>query len=49
MHEDYKFFERTTDVKYTKQVNAPGKPNFTNIDTYWLIQEATKEFGLYGK
>lgn len=38
-----------TDPKYTKKVNVTGKPAFTNIDTYYLLQEATKEFGSYGK
>lgn len=36
------------DPKFTKEVNAPGKPKFTNIDTYYLIQEATAEFGSMG-
>ena len=47
-HEDYKFFNRQTDVAYTKKVQVAGKQPFTNIDTYYLIQEATKEFGLFG-
>jgi len=37
-----------TDPKYTKKVSVAGKPAFTNIDTYYLIQQATKEFGSYG-
>ena len=40
---------RKVDPAFTKEVNAPGKPNFTNIDTYYLIQTATKHFGSYGK
>lgn len=38
-----------TDPKFTKKVSVAGKPAFTNIDTYYLIQEATKQFGAYGK
>jgi len=37
------------DPKYTKEVNAPGKPKFTNIDTYYLIQKATEQFGSMGQ
>ncbi len=40
---------KTIDPKYTKNVTAPGKPNFTNIDTYHLIETATEHFGAYGK
>lgn len=49
IHEDARFFEKKTDPKFTKKVDGFGaKPGFTNIDAYYLIQEATKEFGLYG-
>ena len=48
-HKDYELFNRTTDIKFTKNVKVAGKPQFTNIDTYWLIEEATKVFGLFGK
>ena len=37
------------DLKFTKQVNVPGKPRFTNIDSYELIRMATEQFGEYGK
>ena len=47
-HEDAKQFERKTDPKFTKYVKGFGKPDFTNIDTYYLMQEMTKEYGLYG-
>lgn len=40
---------KTIDPKYTKNVTAAGKPNFTNIDTYYLIEKATGQFGSYGK
>jgi len=40
---------RKVDPKFTKDVNAPGKQPFTNIDTYHLIETATKHFGAYGK
>ena len=49
MHEDYKLFARTTDVDFTKRVTVSGKPTFVNIDPYYLIEEATKQFGLFGK
>ncbi len=51
MNEDYKIMQRVsvTDPIYCKKVQAFGKPAFTNIDSYWLIQEATREFGFYGK
>ncbi len=49
IHEDANQFERKTDPKFTKHVKGFGKPDFTNVDTYYLIQEATKEYGLYGK
>ena len=49
MNEDYRLFERVTDPAYTKRVKVAGKPEFVNIDTYYLIQEASKEFGLFGK
>ena len=50
-HEDYKIFLEVsvTDPKYTKSVKVAGKVPFTNIDTYYLIDEATKRFGFYGK
>ncbi len=50
-NEDYKLFKEVsvTDPKECKQVKAFGKPAFTNIDTYYLIEEATKRFGFYGK
>ena len=38
-----------TDPKFTKKVNVTGKPAFTNIDTYYLIEKATEQFGSYGK
>lgn len=47
-HEDFKYFEQKTDPRYTKAVNV-GKRSFTNIDAYYLMQELTKAFGLYGK
>lgn len=37
------------DPKFTKKVSVKGKQPFTNIDTYYLIQRATEEFGTYGK
>ena len=48
---DYNLFKEVsvTDPKYCKKVKAFGKPAFTNIDTYYLIEEATKHFGFYGK
>jgi hypothetical protein len=46
---DIQIFTRKTDTNYTKKVKGFGTPDFTNIDTYYLIQEATKEFGLFGK
>ena len=48
---DYELFKEVsvTDPKECKQVKAFGKPAFTNIDTYYLIEEATKRFGFYGK
>lgn len=49
VHEDHAFFERKTNPQYTKRVNVQGKQAFTNIDTYYLIEEATKAFGLFGK
>ena len=51
VNEDYKLFKEisVTDPKACKQVKAYGKPAFTNIDTYYLIEEATKRFGFYGK
>jgi len=49
VHEDHKQFKRKTDPRFTKKVNVAGKPAFTNIDTYYLIEEATKEYGLFGK
>jgi len=51
IHEDLKLWEAVQDVdlKFTKQVNVSGKPNFTNIDTYELIRMATEQFGSYGK
>lgn len=42
-------FNRTTDPKYTKNVSVGGRPSFTNIDTYYLIKEASEEFGLFGE
>ena len=48
IHEDAKQFKRFTDPKFTKHVKGFGKPDFTNIDTYYLIQEATKQYGLFG-
>jgi len=51
MNTDFEIFKRVsvTDPKYCKKVQAFGKPAFTNIDTYYLIEQATKEFGFYGK
>ena len=50
VHADYKLFERKTNPKFVKQVPAFGaKPSFSNIDAYYLIEEATKVYGLYGK
>jgi len=49
VHEDARFFEKKTNPNFTKHVDSFGKPAFTNIDTYYVIQEATKEFGLFGK
>jgi len=49
IHEDAKQFERKTDPSYTKNVSVGNKPSFTNIDAYYLIEEATKQYGLYGK
>jgi hypothetical protein len=50
VHSDYSnIFVRITDPKFTKKVKGFGTPDFTNIDSYYLIQEATKVFGLYGK
>lgn len=49
IHEDAQQFERKTDPKFTKAVQGFGKPAFTNIDTYYLIEQATKQYGLYGK
>ena len=51
MNEDYKLFKEVsvTDPKHTKIVRVSGKQPFTNIDTYYLIEQATKKFGLYGK
>ena len=48
---DYKLFKdvSVTDPKYCKQVSVNGKQPFTNIDTYYLIEEATKAFGFFGK
>lgn len=37
------------DPKHTKKVSVQGKQPFTNIDTYYLLQRATEEFGIYGK
>jgi hypothetical protein len=44
---DLEIFNNTTDIKYTKKVTF-GTP-FTSIDAYYLISEATKKFGLFGK
>lgn len=48
---DYAFLKSVmvTDPKYTRNVSGAGRPRFTNIDPYWLIEQATKQFGLYGK
>ena len=40
---------RKVDPAFTKEVRASGKQPFTNIDTYHLIETATKHFGAYGK
>jgi len=37
------------DPAYTKNVSVSGKPDFTNIDAYHLLQLATRHFGAYGK
>lgn len=37
------------DIKFTKQVRVTGKPNFTNLDSYKLLEMATEQFGEYGK
>ena len=48
-HKDYELFVRKTDPKHTKRVKGFGTPDFTNINTYYIIQELTKTFGLYNK
>lgn len=51
-NEDYKIFKEVsvTDPKHCKSVPAFGaRPAFTNIDAYYLIEQATKRFGFYGK
>ncbi len=49
-NKDYELFKKisVTDPKACKKVKAFGAP-FTNIDTYYLIEEATRTFGFYGK
>lgn len=49
MNDAKTLFNRTTDPKYTKNVSVGGKPSFTNIDTYYLIKEASIEFGIFGE
>ena len=49
MNTDYgEFFDRQTDPKFTKKVSVSGKQDFTNIDTYYIVGELTKQFGLMG-
>jgi len=49
VNKDYKnIFVKKTDPKFTKRVKI-GKMEFTSIDSYYLIQEATKDFGLFGE
>ena len=49
--QNLELWERVTkiDPKHTKKVSVKGKQPFTNIDTYYLLQRATEEFGSYGK
>jgi hypothetical protein len=49
--ENLELWNRVTkiDPKHTKKVKVQGKQPFTNIDTYYLLQRATEEFGSYGK
>lgn len=51
MSEDLKLWNevRTIDPQYTKNVSVSGKPAFTNIDAYHLVEKATGQFGGYGK
>jgi hypothetical protein len=49
--ENTKIWDSNFDVapEFTKRVTVNGRQPFTNIDTYYLLQQATKEFGSYGK
>lgn len=51
MSENLKIWEsnKTIDPKYTKHVTDAGKQPFTNIDTYFLLETATNQFGPYGQ
>ena len=40
---------KVIDPKHSKDVSVSGKPNFTNIDAYYLLERATEKFGAYGK
>ena len=50
-HENLKLWNDTKviDPKHSKDVSVSGKPNFTNIDAYYLLERATEKFGAYGK
>jgi hypothetical protein len=50
MSEVKTIWEKNFDVnpRFTKKVSVAGKPSFTNIDTYYLLEVATKQFGAYG-
>ena len=45
---EYKYKLHVTDPKYCKPVNVPGRPTYTNVDLYWLLDEVSKEFGAFG-
>ncbi len=50
-HKDYNAFKENskTDPNMCKKVSVSGKQPFTNIDTYYLTERATEDFGFFGK